>query len=61
MKPKLKPPSTKRLKLKHDEPLSTFTFTFNLRRFSSEIEGEIGMVQVGAHARLMVRRCRLTP
>jgi hypothetical protein len=33
IKPKLKPPGTKRLKLKHDEPLSTFAFNFSLRRY----------------------------
>jgi len=33
-KPKLKPPGTKRLKLKHDEPLSSFDFNFSLRRYN---------------------------
>jgi hypothetical protein len=33
MKPTLKVPGTKRLKLKYDEPLSKFAFTFNLRRY----------------------------
>jgi hypothetical protein len=33
MKPTLKPPGTKRLKLIHDEPLSKFAFKFNLRRY----------------------------
>ena len=32
MKPTLKPPGTKRLKLKYDELLSNFAFKFNLRR-----------------------------
>jgi len=32
MKPTLKAPGTRRLKVKHDEPLSTFAFSFNLRR-----------------------------
>jgi len=31
-KPTLKAPGTKRLKLKHDEPLSNFAFKFNSRR-----------------------------
>ena len=35
MKPKLKPPGTKRLKLKCDILLSTSAFEFNLRRYSS--------------------------
>jgi hypothetical protein len=34
MKPKLKPPGAKRLKLKCDIPLSNFGFKFNLRRYS---------------------------
>ena len=34
MKPKLKPPATKRLKLKCDEPPLNFAFKFNLRRYS---------------------------
>jgi hypothetical protein len=32
--PKLKPPGTKRLKLKCNTLLSTFAFKFNLRRFN---------------------------
>jgi hypothetical protein len=35
MKSKLKPSGTERLKLKCDDPLSTFAFSFNLRRYSS--------------------------
>jgi hypothetical protein len=34
MKPTLKAPGTKRLKLKCDEPLSNFAFNFNLRRYT---------------------------
>jgi hypothetical protein len=34
IKPTLKAPGTKRLKLKCDEPLSNFVFNFNLRRYS---------------------------
>jgi len=33
IKPKLKPPGTKRLKLTYGEPLSDFAFKFNLRRY----------------------------
>ena len=36
MKPKLKPPGTKRLKLKCDILLSTSAFNFNLRRYTVE-------------------------
>jgi hypothetical protein len=34
IKPKLKLPGSKHLKLKYDKPLSNFAFTFNLRRYS---------------------------
>jgi len=58
MKPKLKAPGTKRLKLDYDAPLSSFAFNFNLRRYT---------MKRGAHAparelavKSMVRRCRLT-
>ena len=36
MKPMLKAPGTKRLKLKYDEPPSNITFKFNLRRYSKD-------------------------
>ena len=36
IKPMLKPPGTKRLKLEYDGLLSTFTFNFNLRRYIKE-------------------------
>jgi len=38
MKPTLKAPGTKRLKLKYDVPLSNFAFKFNLRRYSKAAE-----------------------
>jgi len=34
MKSKLKPPGTKRLKLKYDNVISSFAFNFNLRRYN---------------------------
>ena len=34
VKPKLKPPGTKRLKLKYDGPLSNAAFKFSLRRYT---------------------------
>jgi len=34
IKPTLKAPETKRLKLKHDEPLSNDAFNLNLRRYT---------------------------
>ena len=36
IKPVLKPPKTKRLKVKVDEPLSSFAFKFNLRRYITD-------------------------
>ena len=36
IKPKLKAPGTKHLKLKYHGPLSNFTFKFNLRRYTEE-------------------------
>jgi hypothetical protein len=36
IKPTLKAPGSKRLKLRYDEPLSKFAFNFNLRRYSAE-------------------------
>jgi hypothetical protein len=36
IKPKLKPPGIKRLKLTHDEPLPSFAFNFNLRHYIKE-------------------------
>ena len=38
IKPVLKAPGTKRLKLKYDELFSSFAFNFNLRRYT---EGDI--------------------
>jgi len=58
IKPTLKAPGIKLLKLKYDKPLSNFTFKFNLRRYS-KVEGA-GVLR-RALLRLVVRRCRLTP
>jgi hypothetical protein len=40
VKPTLKAPGTKRLKVKDDEPLPSSAFKVNLRRYSSEEEAE---------------------
>jgi len=53
IKPKLKPPGTKRLNLKCDALLSTSAFKFNLRRFNPEAWN------LYAHA-AVVGWCRLT-
>jgi hypothetical protein len=37
IKPKLKPPGTKHLRLKCDEVLSSFAFNFNLRRYTKAV------------------------
>jgi len=42
IKPKLKPPGTKRLKLKCDESLSNLAFNFNLRRFIMAVNEAAG-------------------
>jgi len=34
IKPTLKAPGSKRVKVKHDEPVSKFAFKFNLRRYT---------------------------
>jgi hypothetical protein len=65
IKPVLKAPITKRLKLKIDGPLSSFAFKFNLRRYNKEIviEKIKDLVQEkygGIAETVMVRRCRLT-
>jgi hypothetical protein len=60
IKPKLKPPGTKRLKLSWDILLSTSAFNFNLRRFTMGNPNLYNMVrttiqkdgwQVGAYTR----------
>ena len=38
IKPTLKAPGTQRLKLKYDNPLSSFAFKFNLRRYTQAPE-----------------------
>jgi len=50
MKPKLKAPGTKRLKLEYDELLSTFAFKSNLRHYSLDLIADY-----------LVGRRRLTP
>ena len=37
MKPTLKPPGTKHLKLKNNDPPSDFAFKFNLRRYNEAL------------------------
>jgi hypothetical protein len=50
MKPTLKPPRSKRLKLEHEKPLSSVAFNFNLRRYMKAVD--IGIKQeAGAYTR----------
>ena len=42
MKPTLKAPGTKLLKLKFDQPLSSFAFKFNLRRYTEVLSVHFG-------------------
>jgi hypothetical protein len=45
MKPKLKAPGIKRLKLKHDNLLLSFAFSFNLRGYSTVHAALVEMLQ----------------
>jgi hypothetical protein len=56
-KPKLKAPGTERLKLEYDEPLSSFAFTFNLRRYT---QAAWSVPDPHLRARLVAGQCRLT-
>jgi hypothetical protein len=56
MKPKLKPPGTKRLKLEHFTLLSTFAVKLNLRRYIKEVN----IVDTPGTNVILVERCRST-
>ena len=59
MKPMLKSPGIKRLRLSYDEPPSNFAFKFNLRRY---IGGPTLVEDTSlCYNALKVRRCSLTP
>jgi hypothetical protein len=67
MKPKMKPPGAKRLKLKNDERPFRFAFKFNLRRYNLErAAGELDnerdahVAMKDALAAHKVGQCRLT-
>jgi hypothetical protein len=47
-KPMLKPPGTKRSKLKYDESTYNFAFNFNLRRYIVDFELQLCDVQPSA-------------
>ena len=56
MKPMLKPPGTRHLKLKCDILVSTFAFKFNLRRYTTVAVA----AGVAGFDSIMVGRCGLT-
>ena len=68
MKPTLKAPGTKLLTLKHAKLLSSFAFSFNLRRYNEadptnlETLLSLGVSHTNEldQAEATVRRCRLT-
>ena len=61
IKPTLKPPGTKRLKLQYDGPLSNSAFKFNLRRYRKGRRAEREWDDIRVPADLMeVGRCSLT-
>jgi hypothetical protein len=57
MKPTLKAPGSKRLKLKCDNPLSSFAFKFDLRRYNEALEEVMRAVEAGGaeHDRVVAR------
>jgi len=55
MNPMLKASGTKRLKLKHEELLSSFAFNFNLRLYILNLQSAAGLTALD-----LVGRCRLT-
>jgi hypothetical protein len=67
MKPWLKAPGTKRLKLEYDVQLSNFAFKFDWRRYNTEgvpltMEDEAECEETSkANVVTKVRRCSLTP
>jgi len=62
MKPKLKSPGSKRLKLKCDVLLSNFTFKFNLRRYDlkSPFDRATPVIVQPLLRPTVAGRCRLT-
>jgi len=60
IKPMLKPPETKHLKLQCDELLSSFAFKFKLRRYTPVLSHRVGAraaaTAAGAYTRPLFRR-----
>ena len=51
LKPKLKPPGTKRLKLEYDGLLSNFGFKFNLRRYTKGLHDALDAISADSDRR----------
>ena len=67
IKPTLKAPGTKRLKLKCDEPLLNFAFNSKLRRYNMAMvdwliaaRADVNAARSDGYTPLKVGRCRLT-
>ena len=61
IKPMLKPPGTKRLRLEYDGLLSNFGFKFNLRRHTEAMKSDVVNFFYGMGVTEdKVGRCRLT-
>ena len=69
-KPKLKPPGIKRLKLKHNNLLSSFALTFNLCGYTKAVAAgarlqavsqELDLSEEEKQDLVEARRCMLTP
>ena len=58
MKPMLKAPGTKRLKLKYDKLNSTFAFNFNMRLYSKVIIGDMECTDAKVSVRDKVITCQ---
>jgi len=56
MKPVLKAPGTKRLKLKYEKPVSRFAFSSSLCRYTAVINGATYYVTVVRRKRCMLDR-----
>ena len=62
IKPTVKAPGTKRLKLNCDAPLSNVAFNFELRRYTKAglASAVLAGLEAGADVQALVGRCRLT-
>ena len=61
IKPTLKAPVIKLLKLKCDDLRSKFAFKFDLRRYIKAANAKATPAEAPSGIQIMVRQCRLTP